>query len=57
MAFCKICDCGNKIVFERRSSYPDSCPMCGRGLLDYEIYDENDPIVKSLLHDKTSVLS
>jgi pSer/pThr/pTyr-binding forkhead associated (FHA) protein len=28
--------------------------MCGRGLLDYEIYDENDPIVKSLLHDKTS---
>lgn len=49
MAFCKVCACGNKIVFERRLSFPDKCPSCGRRLVDYLTYSEDDPRVDELL--------
>jgi len=49
MAFCKVCACGEKIVFERRLSYPDNCPNCGRRLVDFLTYNEDDPRVEELL--------
>ena len=49
MAFCKVCTCGEKIVFERRLSFPDNCPNCGRRLMDFAIYPEDDPIVDVLI--------
>lgn len=49
MAFCKICTCGEKIVFERRLSFPDNCPSCGRKLVDYITYNEDDPRVAELI--------
>ena len=54
MAFCKICACGEKIVFERRLSFPDYCPSCGRRLVDYLTYSEDDPIVEELLKRNSS---
>lgn len=50
MAFCKVCACGNKIVFERRLSFPDNCPFCGRKLVDFLTYNEDDPHVEELLN-------
>ena len=50
MAFCKVCVCGEKIIFERRLSFPDNCPSCGRKLVDYLTYAEDDPHVEELLH-------
>lgn len=50
MAFCKICTCGEKIVFERRLSFPDNCPTCGRKLVDFLTYNEDDPRVEELLN-------
>ena len=49
MAFCKVCICGKKIVFERRSSFPDNCPSCGRRILNFPIYAEDDPSVEQLM--------
>ncbi len=49
MSFCKICSCGEKIVFEKRLSFPDNCPSCGRRLVDFQTYNENDPKVQELL--------
>lgn len=49
MAFCKVCACGEKIVFERRLSFPDNCPSCGRRLVDFLTYNEDDPRVKELM--------
>lgn len=49
MAFCKVCTCGKKIVFERRLSFPDNCPSCGRKLVDFLTYNEDDPRVKELM--------
>lgn len=49
MAFCKVCNCGEKIVFERRMSFPDNCPSCGRRIADFQTYGENDPIVAALM--------
>lgn len=49
MAFCKVCICGKKIVFERRSSFPDNCPSCGRRIIDFLIYAEDDPCVEQLM--------
>lgn len=49
MAFCKVCTCGAKIVFERRLSFPDNCPSCGRKLVDFLTYNENDPRVEELM--------
>lgn len=49
MAFCKVCTCGEKIVFERRLSFPDNCPSCGRKLVDFLTYSENDPHVDELM--------
>lgn len=49
MAFCRICTCGEKIVFEKRLSFPDNCPSCGRKLMDLVTYDENDPHVEELI--------
>lgn len=46
MAFCKVCICGNKIVFQNRMGYPDFCPECGRKCSEYETMDENDPLVE-----------
>ena len=49
MAFCKVCACGEKIVFERRLSFPDNCPNCGRRLVDFLTYSEDDPRVEELI--------
>lgn len=49
MAFCKVCTCGEKIVFERRLSFPDNCPFCGRKLVDFLTYNEDDPRVEELM--------
>lgn len=50
MAFCKVCACGEKIVFERRLGFPDNCPSCGRKLVDFITYNEDDPRVEEILH-------
>lgn len=42
MAFCKICTCGRKVVFERRFNFPDLCPDCGRRLMDFQTFSEDD---------------
>ena len=55
MAFCKVCDCGYKIVFPGRSSFPPNCPSCGRSTLLYEIFDENDPAVEERLRQVGAV--
>lgn len=49
MALCKVCTCGEKIVFERRLSFPDNCPSCGRKLMDFLTYNEDDPRVEELM--------
>lgn len=49
MAFCKVCTCGEKIVFERRLSFPDNCPSCGRKLVDFLTYNEDDPRVEEFM--------
>ena len=49
MAFCKVCNCGEKIVFERRLSFPDNCPSCGRKLVDFLTFMEDDPRVEELM--------
>ena len=49
MAFCKVCTCGEKIVFDRPLSYPEKCPSCGRRLVDFMTYVEDDPRVEELL--------
>lgn len=51
MAFCKVCACGEKIIFERRLSFPDNCPACGRKLVDFLTYNEDDPSVEKLIKD------
>lgn len=54
MAFCKVCACGERIVFERRLSFPDNCPSCGRKLVDFLTYDEDDPRVEELMRGNSS---
>lgn len=54
MAFCKVCTCGEKIVFERRLSFPDNCPSCGRKLVDFLTYNEDDPRVEELMRKKAN---
>lgn len=54
MAFCKVCTCGEKIVFERRLSFPDNCPSCGRKLVDFLTYNEDDPRVEELMRGNTA---
>ena len=51
MAFCKVCACGEKIVFERRLGFPDNCPSCQRKLVDFLTYNEDDPRVAELLKE------
>ena len=50
MAFCKVCVCGEKIVFARRMGYPDNCPSCGRRIADYQTFLEDDPEVEALMN-------
>lgn len=54
MSFCKICSCGEKVVFERRLSFPDNCPSCGRRLVDFLTYNVDDPKVQELLNRSSS---
>ncbi len=56
MAFCKVCACGEKIVFERRLGFPEKCPSCQRKLVDFLTYNEDDPRVVELLkeHEKNN---
>ncbi len=56
MAFCKVCACGEKIVFERRLGFPDNCHSCQRKLVDFLTYNEDDPRVAELLkeHEKSN---
>lgn len=49
MAFCKVCVCGKKIVFQKQMSYPENCPSCGRRTFEYWTYPEDDPRVEELL--------
>lgn len=49
MNFCKICSCGEKVVFERRMGFPDNCPACGRRLVDFPTYGVDEPRVQELL--------
>ena len=51
MAFCKVCSCGEKVVFPRRLSFPDNCPSCGRKLMEFRTYTEDDPQVEELLRE------
>lgn len=53
MAFCKVCSCGEKTVFERRLGFPDHCPACGRRLVDFLTYSEDDPRVEELMKGRT----
>ena len=46
-----MCACGEKIIFERRLSFPDNCPACGRKLVDFLTYNEDDPRVEKLIKD------
>lgn len=55
MAFCKICVCGEKIVFQRRMSYPENCPSCGRRTVEYSTYPEDDPMVEELLRQYNEI--
>lgn len=55
MAFCKVCACGEKVVFERRLGFPDTCPMCGRKMVDFLTYNEDDPQVNELVKKNESV--
>ena len=54
MSFCKICICGEKVVFEHRLSFPDNCPSCGRKLVEFITYNEEDPRVEELLRQTQS---
>ena len=54
MAFCKVCACGEKIVFERRLGFPDNCPTCGRKLVDFLTYNEDDPRVEKLIQENSN---
>lgn len=49
MAFYKFCVCGENIVFEQILGYPDTCPSCGRKLVDFMTYDENDPNIDEFM--------
>lgn len=49
MAFCKVCVCGKKIVFERILGYPAKCPYCTRSLDGPPTYNEDDPRVEELI--------
>ena len=42
MAFCKLCPCGEKVLFERIMSFPDNCPVCGRNLIELHTYTEEE---------------
>lgn len=55
MAFCKVCACGEKVVFERRLGFPDNCPSCGRKLVDFLTYNEDDPRVEELIQKSSEV--
>lgn len=52
MSFCKICACGEKVVFERRLGYPENCPACGRKLSEFRTFAEDDPMVAELMKEK-----
>ena len=57
MAFCKLFACGEKVVFERRLSYPENCPSCGRKLSEFRTYLEDDPALIDLLEKKDNSLT
>lgn len=40
MAFYKLCDCGEKSIFEHRAKAPRRCGNCGRSLLEFRVMDE-----------------
>lgn len=46
MAFCKVCPCGEKIVFEKIFLAPDECPFCGRRLLSLPAFKEDSEEVE-----------
>ena len=46
MAFCKVCPCGNKVVFQKVYMAPDECPFCGRRLITLPAFNENSEEVK-----------
>ena len=39
MSFCKICLCGEKIVFEERNRFPGKCPKCSRDTFSFRTYN------------------
>ena len=46
MAFCKVCPCGEKVVFEKIFLAPDECPFCGRRLLSLPAFKEDSEEVE-----------
>jgi len=49
MAFCKVCVCGEKLTSERRMGFKDNCPVCGRRLVEAQIYNEDDPQIEFII--------
>lgn len=49
MAYCKVCPCGKKVVFEKINLAPDKCPFCGRLILQATRYEENSEEAERLL--------
>ena len=46
MAFCKVCPCGEKVVFEKIFLAPDECPFCGRRLISLPAFKEDSEEVE-----------
>ena len=46
MAFCKVCPCGKKVVFEKIFLAPDECPFCGRRLISLPAFNEDSEEVE-----------
>ena len=45
MAFYYLCDCGKKSRFERGCA-PRKCGSCGRSLIGYQVFDEDEPLIE-----------
>ena len=46
MAYCKVCACGKKVVYEKIFMAPDECPFCGRRLLSVPAFKEDSEEVE-----------
>lgn len=51
MKFCKVCDCGNIVVFEDPLGFPPKCPKCPRFLDGFATFPEGDPGIEIRLNE------